>query len=290
MFANGAVVAASGNQFLFNTRTRIVNTESTDGLLSLMNFGQNNFTALIFGTNSTATVNSTNNAYPRLNRYGGSVYLTSQDAVMRSSNMFNAGAIMVMSNIILNTNGVLTQYAPSWKDLIRPPTTLSKGGTAVSRVALSPSNPMTVEAWPVGAYGDSEWQLNHDLAVTNAYFPKLYVEPHLHLSVTNLTVGESNVTFYLTYNWAPINSFFTNTVSGIITNTLTITNSYRHYIMNLGNITNNAASGTVSSIIHWRLTRLASATGDMATDDVRLHEIDLHYPVNRLGSTEPGSY
>lgn len=189
-----------------------------------------------------------------------------------------------------NWNGTFTANPPMWRDQISAPTTLSKGGTAVARVALTNGSIITVDGWFNDSYGDGEAQFNHDMATTNANLPNLYVIPHVHLSVTNIAAGVSNTAWALIYNWTTLNGNFISAVNGAMTNTFTMTAANTLYYFPFTAITNNAAAGTVSSIFTYRLQRVAAATGDFAGEATRLHDFDIHYPVSRIGSTTSSAF
>lgn len=212
-----------------------------------------------------------------------------EDGDTTNANSLYVGGPSRFANALVASNFTLSM--PVWKDSLHAPTVLSKGGTATERQALKPGSIITVDAWKQGSYGDGEAQFNHDLAQTNSYFPNLYIVPHVHLSCTNLPTDKSNTTWALVYNWTSINGHFTNSVDGAITNTFTL-EAFKHHICNFTPLTNNAANGTISSIMSFRLLRLDGGDGDL--DDAegipRLHDFDVHYPINRLGSTEAGPY
>ena len=230
-----------------------------------------------------------------ITKNSGGIYMNPGMQGLNVSNNINVfgGSINVENNINVSktlnaSNLVLT--VPAWKDIVKDPNALSKGGIAVKQVPVHPGTVITVEAWENGSYGDGSIQFNHDLAITNAAFPNLYIQPHVHIAVTNIPGGTSTTTWKLDYIWAPINDNFATAVSGSITNTLTFTAANQHYTLSLGNITNNAASGTVSSVLSYRLSRINGGAGDVGAELVHIHDFDIHYPVNRLGSSSPSSY
>jgi hypothetical protein len=93
----------------------------------------------------------------------------------------------------------------------------------------------------------------------------------------------------MVYEWANINGVYTN-VAGALTNTISFTNLYQHSILSFGNITNNAASGALSTIFRFGIERQAGGDGDMGnTACVIVDSVDIHYPVWRLGSGQPSS-
>lgn len=88
-------ISSSGNIFsgstfgvIFGVRGSV--TTPADGLFSLRNNAGSDFSGVIFGTNNTGLGSV---AYPRLNRVGGGLSLTSQDGVARSSNHLAIGGI-----------------------------------------------------------------------------------------------------------------------------------------------------------------------------------------------------
>ena len=235
----------------------------------------------------TTTVNSLTNALGAGISTSGNTWANAatvrSNLTVSGTSLLATNATATVSNLVLNT--------PAWKDIVFEPSGLSHGGTAVTRVPLYPGAIPTVEAWEIDSYGDGSGQFNHDLATTNAVFKNLYIVPHVHLTVTNIPAGTSNATFKVDYVWCRIGSnFATSAVSGSITNTQTFTEANKHELMALGNITNNTAAGSISSLFHYRLTRITSTAGDVGTEDVRVHDFDIHYPVNRLGSSGPATY
>lgn len=133
------------------------------------------------------------------------------------------------------------------------------------------------------AYGNV--QMPHGLAWTNSVFPSLYVEPHVHISLSNAPAGgATNVTFHLEYQWGNISGSYSN-VSGAVSNTIGLMSANTHYLLNFGHITNNAAVSNLSSVLRMRLTRGASAANVFpGNQHVILDAWDVHVPRMRNGS------
>lgn len=203
------------------------------------------------------------------------------------------GVTLNVSNLaakasVIATNGFLIGGQPQWRDQIGDVTSLSKGGAAANRMELYPGSVIHVESWPNGAWGEGTCQFNHDMATTNAVFPNLYISPHVHISCTNTTTVNSNAAFSFAYNWTVAGATWTNGVRGTLYATNGITAQFVHTLLSLGHITNNAASGTISSILHYRIEHLTAAANDAG--ELIIHDVDIHYPVNRMGSTSPSAY
>lgn len=311
-----SLIATIGQDPIMEIRHRSVNAVSDADGATVALFGKDTFevnkgAAIVFGASYTGTTiasggriavakeNATDGDYSYYMNFstrksGGNLIermrIDSSGNVSMTTNLTVSGTSISATNATLSVSNLVLSI-PAWKDIVFEPSALSHGGTAVTRVPLYPGAIPTVEAWEIDSYADGAGQFNHDLAITNAAFPNLYIVPHIHLSVTNLPAGTSNATFKVDYVWCKIGSnFATTAVSGSLTNTQTFTAVNEHKLMNLGNITNNTAAGSISSLFHYRLTRITSTAGDIGTEDVRLHDFDIHYPVNRFGSSTPSDY
>jgi hypothetical protein len=131
-------------------------------------------------------------------------------------------------------------------------------------------------------------QLPHGQAWTNSTFPDFYVQPHVHISLSNApSAGATNVTFHLDYQWASIGGDFT-AVSGTLSNTIGISAATTHTLLGLGYITNNAAVSNLSGVLRFRLWRgLSPSNIYPSTMRVILDAWDVHVPRMRLGSSNP---
>lgn len=138
-----------------------------------------------------------------------------------------------------------------------------------------------------GTAGDRSYfsiQSPHKFASTNAANPNMYFEPHLHVSVTNITSGtESNATFRIDMNYGVVNGFLTNYF--VKTNTVNFTNAYFHSVLDFGNVTNNALSGRSSVIFRGRIMRINGGVTDLGNSNpVWVDSLDIHVPIQELGT------
>jgi hypothetical protein len=190
---------------------------------------------------------------------------------------------MIAGNVLLST--------PNWRDQIISGLALGFGASSPGVVTVGPTHDglaIRGMGFAHGEDGHATCQLNHDITPTNTTLPDFYIGPHIHISPKDLSAG-TNASFRMVYEWANIGGIYTN-VAGALTNTLSFTNLYEHRILNFGYITNNAAAGAISTIFRFGIERMNSGTGDVGnTRAVIVDSVDVHYPVWRFGSSNPGS-
>jgi hypothetical protein len=179
---------------------------------------------------------------------------------------------------------------PRWQDTvvsglaIRPAPVNSP-----DREQVSANSGIYGTAFDVNDDGDYATQVQHGVASTNASFPNFYYNPHLHVSINSLADPNTNATFVLTYQIAPVNSNYT---SFFISRTGTVSwatsPSERHFnkILDFGLITNNALQGADSIVIRGNIKRIATPViGNDVPTHVFVDSLDYHFPFDAIGST-----
>lgn len=165
----------------------------------------------------------------------------------------------------------------NWRDSMVPATAIVVGATAPSFADFN--------GGPAKAYlfqnnrDDTIYatvQFNHDI-VTAA---SAYVEPHVHWCPTATTTGGTNVVWEIAWTWQSIGSAYSSYSTNYVTNGVSA--NFTHQLSEFGHIT---GTNTVSSIVNFRLRRLASsATADDYDKDVAFLGVDWHYRVDSIGS------
>jgi hypothetical protein len=202
-----------------------------------------------------------------------------------------ASNITDLSNFRMTaTNYSLT--APQWIDV---PVLYAFSGTGPSAPSLTAvTNGSVIQALAMDNTDIlyAQGQFPHNIAITNAVFPKFYVEPHIHFSTTGGAIDSthSNVTFQVEWEMASIGSYYNNRGTNIAT--FGVTTDGFHYLGELGHITNTIPSG-ISTVFRCRLTRPASALRDIGNGHlVLIDSMDVHVPVGNstaIGSREDNS-
>lgn len=200
-----------------------------------------------------------------------------------------------------NINSAFTNLfftVPKWQDLLVNYAFSTVGPTAPSLVSVTnPASDSVIKA--LGFDNNDELfgtaQLPHNIAITNKDFPFFYTEPHVHFDCIKAglpSATASNVTWRIEWEWADINGTWQR---GTNQATMGVTNNFRHYMMELGHITNNPPL-SISAIFRCRLTRPASSVREYdsgaASHTVLLNAFDLHVPVgnrNAIGSSNDNS-
>lgn len=133
-------------------------------------------------------------------------------------------------------------------------------------------------------------QINHQVCASNtAYAQNLYTEIHLHMQpATKPTSSTTNATFRLTYTAGNIGGNYYGPF--VVTNTIgmnTVTNR-THYLLEFGHIPASNYFPTISAIYRLKVEHIASAAQDYS-GAIIVDGIDVHYPIDRLGSSQDAS-
>lgn len=177
------------------------------------------------------------------------------------------------SNMVLRTPqwiDVLCNYGYSTVGINAPGLIASASNSAISQLAFDNNDQL---------FGTA--QMPHNLAVTNASFPSLYIVPHVHFSVDKyIDATHTNVTWQLVWQWANINGSFIS-LQGTNSVTTGITQGAINYLADFTPITNNTAG--ISSLFRCRLMRPASVAQDYSNaQDVFMNQLDLHVPIGNV--------
>lgn len=224
-----------------------------------------------------AVVNGLTNALP--NTSVGGVGLTNGTVTARR---------VETTNLWLST--------PRWVDALASGLTLAGGTAAPEKAALPGSWTTAAEGYRYGHndYSSFAIQAWHVMAsiqtnpASPAYFPSLFYEPHIHISVADISAG-TNATFVLEWQTSIVNGSYTN--YNIRTNTYGFTATNTHSILSFGEITNNDLSAMASVIFQGSVKRIASASNDVGSGaapnqsrKIFITSLDFHIPVRVLGS------
>lgn len=176
-----------------------------------------------------------------------------------------------------------------WQDTIVSGLAIRAGAQAPNREQVSANSGIYGTAFDVNDDGDYAAQVQHGAASTNASFLNFYYNPHLHVSINSLAAPNTNATFVLTYQIAPVNSNYT---SFFISRTGTVSwatsPSERHFnkILDFGFVTNNALQGADSIVIRGNIKRIATPViGNDVPTHVFVDSLDYHFPMDSVGSS-----
>jgi hypothetical protein len=99
--------------------------------------------------------------------------------------------------------------------------------------------------------------------------------------VTNIATG-TNATFVLNLYYGSVWGYLTNYYA--TTNTCSFTNANQHGVVDFGFVTNNSLSGKASVIFKGRVMRINGGTGSVGANPVWLDSLDIHIPIDKVGS------
>jgi len=172
---------------------------------------------------------------------------------------------------------------PRWQDTVVSGITLRSGGSSPTRELVTPDSLIYGTGFALNEDSDFAAQVQHGVASTNMYFPNFYIVPHVHVSAQNPSAPNTNMTFVMSYQIAPVNSNFT-AITGVLTGTVSTATAGEHLILSLGSITNNTLQGQDSFVIRGNLLRQTSTANDVG-GKVIVDSLDFHIPFDSIGST-----
>lgn len=193
------------------------------------------------------------------------------------------GTWTVTSNLTAN-NFILS--TPRWVDALASGMNLAPSPTQAPSLEDLPGSSITKGmGYDHGDIGYFTIQSPHVIASTNATFPDVYYEPHIHVSPTTVASG-TNITFRMEWQTATVFGNFTNVTTLLRTNRVTVTNINNHTILSFGFVTNNALSAKSSVVFRGAIERLPSTAGDVGdAANVIVDSVDFHIPIRVLGSS-----
>jgi len=178
-------------------------------------------------------------------------------------------------------NKTLLLEEPVWEDLRFPATSINPPG-AVGGADQELTDPyIGTLLFDPGAI---------EICVGQAQFPhsrKLSSPLHCHVHWTPTSVDTGNVLWRLSYMLADINGTFSGSFTSIDILTASSGVVGRHQTANFPSIDNQGAA--VSTMMIWKLSRVATDGTDDYTGDARLLEFDIHYQIDTIGSRQAGS-
>jgi hypothetical protein len=176
---------------------------------------------------------------------------------------------------------------PRWQDTVVSGIALRSGGTSPTRELVILDSGIYGTGFALNEDSDFAAQVQHGVASTSASFPDFYYNPHIHCSVSSVTAPETNATFVLTWQIAPVFSNFLGTsVSRTSTVSWAGSETNQHKLVSFGFITNNLLQGADSLIFRGNIKRIATPT--LANDvpaKVIVDSLDYHFPFDSIGST-----
>jgi hypothetical protein len=179
-----------------------------------------------------------------------------------------------------------------WDDITVAGIALRSGTTSPARKEVTPGSGIYGTGFSVNDDSDFSAQVRHGVASTNASFPNFYYNPHIHVSTPVVTAPNTNATFVLTWQIAPVNSNYVNTIiSRTQTVSWTVGETNVHKLVGFGSITNNLLQGADSVVFRGNIERIATPViGNDLSDPPNFHEaivdsLDFHFPFDWFGST-----
>jgi len=106
------------------------------------------------------------------------------------------------------------------------------------------------------------------------------IRPHIHWMPTDANTG--NVVWKFSYVLANVNGVFQDSYLELTVTDAADGNANKHQITGFGEI--DMTEYKLSTIMLWRITRLAANESDTYGADARLLEFDIHYQIDALGS------
>jgi hypothetical protein len=176
---------------------------------------------------------------------------------------------------------------PRWGDVIVSGIALRNGGTSPTRELVTPDSGIYGTGFALNEDSDYVAQVQHGVASTNVYFKNFYYNPHIHCTVSAVTAPNTNATFVLTWEIAPVSSNFLGTsISRTGTVSFTVAETNVHKLVSFGFVTNNVLQGADSLIFRGNIKRIATPTlGNDAGAKVIVDSLDYHFPFDSIGST-----
>ncbi len=186
-----------------------------------------------------------------------------------------------------NLVGNITLSPPRWQDVIVSGVALRGGGTSPTRELVTPNSGIYGTGFAINEDSDFAGQVQHGVASTNANFPTFYYNPHIHVSVSALTAPNTNATFVLNWQIAPVNSDYLGTsISRTSTVNFVVGLTNFHRLVSFGLITNNVLQGADSLVFRGSIKRISTpAIANDITAKVIVDSLDYHFPFESVGST-----
>lgn len=182
---------------------------------------------------------------------------------------------------------VRNPMVPRWQDTFVSGIALRSGGTSPTREEVTPNSGIYGTGFAINENSDYAGQVQHGVASTNANFPNFYYNPHIHVSVSAITAPNTNATFVLTWQIAPVNSNYLGTsISKTTTVSWAVSETNIAKIVSFGMITNNLLQGADSLIFRGDIKRITTPTiGNDVSAKVIVDSLDFHFPYDSVGSS-----
>lgn len=165
---------------------------------------------------------------------------------------------------------------PVWEDLRFPATTINPVGLTAAAVQETTDPYMGTllfsASTPMICAGQA--QLPHSRKLLS---PLVF---HIHWAPTSTDTG--NVLWRLSYMAADINGTFSGTLTNVDATQASSGVVGKHQIVSFAEVT--GVGSLVSTMIMWKVTRVANDDTDTYTGDARLLEMDIHYQIDTVGS------
>jgi len=176
---------------------------------------------------------------------------------------------------------------PRWGDVIISGIALRSGGTSPIRELVMPDSGIYGTGFDTADDSDYSGQVQHGVASTNSFFRNFYYNPHIHASVSAVSAPNTNATFVLTWQIAPVNSnYLGTTISKTSTVSWTVSETNLHKLVSFGYVTNNLLQGADSLLFRGNIKRIATPTiGNDTATKVIVDSLDYHFPFDSLGSS-----
>jgi hypothetical protein len=176
---------------------------------------------------------------------------------------------------------------PRWGDVIISGIALRSGGASPTRELVMPDSGIYGTGFDTTDDSDYAGQVQHGVASTNSFFRNFYYNPHIHASVSDVSAPNTNATFVLTWQIAPVNSnYLGTTISKTSTVSWAVSETNLHKLVSFGYVTNNLLQGADSLVFRGNIKRIATpALGNDVGAKVIVDSLDYHFPFDSIGST-----
>ena len=196
-----------------------------------------------------------------------------------------------IKRLVRRLNELLRQWAqtinpwigPSWEDLRFPAQSINPSGAPTGASFDTTTRPGTLIF-----SGTAENHVAGVAQLPHSWLEGSAIRPHIHWTKVTADPSSEGVTWQLRYAIAGINEVI-QPYASYTTATLVAGNLFdaeHHNISGFGDIALTGYLG--STMILWQLRRLGNT--DSATTDCRLLEMDFHYQIGQVGSSNKAEY
>jgi hypothetical protein len=167
--------------------------------------------------------------------------------------------------------------ALAWDDMLAPASALSPGATPANPIIFGPSGSIRVFGFGIGE------DLGGTIQIPHSWSEGTIIHPHVHWSPVNTSTG--NVAWSLDYYWLNVNAAAVAAPTTITTPDQAGSGvAWAHQLVSFPTIVGTGK--LISSILIFRLSRVAATAPPALTGDAALLSFDVHIQKNTVGSRQ----